>query len=213
MFHKRDENGFYKEIRHKDGKIYKQYMKENMRMRDVWELPIINAQAKERLDYTTQKPEKLLERIIKASSNENSIVADFFGGSGTTAVVANKLNRRWISVDIGKPSILIQQKRLVDNGVEPFLIQSIGDYQFKLLEQNQTKLQELLSFVVRLYGAKHIKGYEHIKHIGQKGSSFVYVLDLSKELTSRRLQDIYNQSKSILGGRPFSILCKPFLLM
>lgn len=67
-YNKQDENGFYKEIKHKDGKIYKQYIKEQMRLRDVWDIPIINAMATERLDYATQKPEALLERIIKASS-------------------------------------------------------------------------------------------------------------------------------------------------
>lgn len=72
-YNKQDENGFYKEIKHKDGKIYKQYIKEQMRLRDVWDIPIINAMATERLDYATQKPEALLERIIKASSyGENS---------------------------------------------------------------------------------------------------------------------------------------------
>ncbi len=95
---------------------------------DIWKIPFINPVAHERLNYSTQKPEKLLERIIKLSSNENSIVADFFGGSGTTAAVAEKLGRRWISTDIGKPSIMIQRKRLIDNEVKPFLYQSIGDY-------------------------------------------------------------------------------------
>lgn len=79
---------------------------------DVWDIPIVNPQAKEKVTYGTQKPEKLLERIIKASSNENSIVLDVFGGSGTTAAVAEKLGRRWISTDIGKPAIIKTIKRL-----------------------------------------------------------------------------------------------------
>ncbi|NLO19095.1 MAG: site-specific DNA-methyltransferase, partial [Ignavibacteria bacterium] len=88
---KQDEKGWYKKIRHKDGKVYKQYMKEAMRLRDVWDIPIINAMAKERLGYPTQKPEALLERIIKASSNEGDVVADFFCGCGTSIAVAEKL--------------------------------------------------------------------------------------------------------------------------
>lgn len=74
-------------------------------MRDVWDIPYINSQAIERLNYVTQKPEKLLERIIKASSNQGMIVADFFGGSGVTAKVANDLGRKFIHCDIGVNSI------------------------------------------------------------------------------------------------------------
>lgn len=74
--------------------------------------------AKERLDYATQKPEALLERIIKASSNENMFVADFFGGSGVTAAVASKLNRRFIHCDIGLNSIQTTRDRLKADGAE-----------------------------------------------------------------------------------------------
>jgi len=97
---------------------------------DWWtDLPTENTQSKNHTGYSTQKPIGLLERIIKMSSNKNSLVADFFGGSGTTASVAEKLGRRWISSDIGKPSVMIQRKRLIDNDAKPFLYQAIGDYQ------------------------------------------------------------------------------------
>ena len=75
--------------------------------------------------YATQKPTKLLERIIKASSNEGDLVCDFFGGSGTTAAVAERLGRRWITCDIGKPASLVMRKRFIDQEVKPFLYQSI----------------------------------------------------------------------------------------
>ena len=98
------------------GKVIEQeYVNEtrNKAMRDVWELSILNSQSKERLGYQTQKPEALLERIIKASSNENDVVADFFCGCGTTVAVAEKLKRKWIGVDINHLAIgLIQEKRL-----------------------------------------------------------------------------------------------------
>ena len=81
-------------------------------MRDTWDIDMVGRTSKERINYATQKPEKLLERIIKASSNENSIVLDVFGGSGTTAAVAEKLGRRWISTDISKPAIMKTIKRL-----------------------------------------------------------------------------------------------------
>ena len=68
--------------------------------------------SKERVGYATQKPSELLERIIKASSNEGSIVADFFGGSGTTGAVAEHLGRRWIMSDINPQSLTTVIKRL-----------------------------------------------------------------------------------------------------
>jgi adenine-specific DNA-methyltransferase len=78
----------------------------------------INSQANEKADYATQKPEALLERIIQASSNEGMLVADFFGGSGVTAAVSAKLNRRFIHCDIGVNSIQTARDRLKANGAE-----------------------------------------------------------------------------------------------
>ena len=78
----------------------------------------INSQAEERVDYATQKPEALLERIIKASSNEGMLVADFFGGSGVTAAVAHKLNRRFIHGDVNINSLQTARDRLVNAGAE-----------------------------------------------------------------------------------------------
>ena len=78
----------------------------------------VNSQAEERVDYATQKPEALLERIIKASSNEGMLVADFFGGSGVTAAVANKLGRNFIHCDIGINSIQTTRDRLLAEKAE-----------------------------------------------------------------------------------------------
>jgi len=93
----------------------------NVYVRDVWDCdktkPIISGSS-EYLDYKTQKPEGLLERIIKASSNENMVVADFFGGSGVTAAVANKLGRKFIHCDIGLNSIQTTRDRLKVDGAE-----------------------------------------------------------------------------------------------
>ena len=80
----------------------------------VWaDISPVNSQAEERLGYPTQKPEELLERIISASSNPDDLVADFFGGSGTTAAVAEKLGRKWIATDLGKFGIHTTRKRLI----------------------------------------------------------------------------------------------------
>jgi hypothetical protein len=80
----------------------------------LWtDLAVINSQAAERVGYPTQKPESLLERIIQAASKEGDLVADFFCGSGTTASVAEKLGRKWITTDLGKFSIHTARKRLI----------------------------------------------------------------------------------------------------
>ncbi|MCS6822167.1 MAG: site-specific DNA-methyltransferase, partial [Microscillaceae bacterium] len=80
--------------------------------------------------YATQKPESLLERIIKASSNEGDLVLDCFCGSGTTAAVAEKLNRRWIACDLGRFAIHTTRKRLLGiPNVKPFVVQNLGKYE------------------------------------------------------------------------------------
>jgi len=94
--------------------------------------------------------------MIKASSNEDSIVADFFGWSWTTAAVAEKLWRRWISSDLWKPAIMIQRKRLIDQEAKPFLYQSIGDYQKEYFVQThwtRFRIWDLSQIILSLYGA------------------------------------------------------------
>ena len=97
------------------------------RVDDVWRIAMLQpADKKEPEDYATQKPEKLVERIVNASSDKDMIVADFFGGSGTTAAVANKLGRRFIHCDIGINSILTTRDRLIANGAS-FDVMEIKD--------------------------------------------------------------------------------------
>ncbi|MBI5789656.1 MAG: site-specific DNA-methyltransferase [Candidatus Schekmanbacteria bacterium] len=125
-------------------------------IQSIWtDIAPINAVAKERVNYSTQKPEILLERIINASSNTNSIIADFFSGSGTTGAVAEKLGRRWILSDIGKPAIMITRKRLIDQETQPFLYQSIGDYQKEAFASGRLfrRVGDLSQVVISLYGA------------------------------------------------------------
>lgn len=100
---------------------------------DVWRLSMLQpADKEEPVGYATQKPEALLERIIKASSDENMIVADFFGGSGVTAAVANKLNRRFIHCDVGINSIQTVRDRLIAQKETPNHVR--GDVDFSVLE-------------------------------------------------------------------------------
>ncbi|STO97711.1 DNA methyltransferase [Helicobacter canis] len=150
---------------------------------DNWDIPIINPQAKERTGYATQKPEALLERIIKASSDEGSIVADFFMGSGTTCAVAHKLGRRFIGSDIGKPAVMTTRKRLLDIGAE-FGLLSVGEY-----EKASKNIGELAQIVLSLYvseGGELPKTLDNTpKNIGYLESSRVLVyVDSPNAITS-----------------------------
>ena len=113
---------------------------------DVWDISIINPFAKERLDYATQKPEKLLERVIKASSNKGMVVADFFGGSGVTAKVANDLGRKFIHCDIGVNSIQTVRDRLIAEKAN-FKILEVKDgvSLFRNPQQTMDKLATLIT--------------------------------------------------------------------
>ncbi len=106
---------------------YRQYMKKGSIPKDWWKIEMLNSNSRERVGFDTQKPESLLERIIKASSNEGDLVADFFCGSGTTLAVAEKLGRCWIGCELGKVGIQVTRARLVEVGAKPFLIENIGN--------------------------------------------------------------------------------------
>lgn len=111
---------------------------------NVWtDIPALQASAKERVDYPTQKPETLLERIIKASSNEGDLIADFFCGSGTTAAVAEKLGRKWIATDLGKFAIHTTRKRII--GVQRQLKSEVKDYRaFEILNLGKYERQHYI---------------------------------------------------------------------
>jgi adenine-specific DNA-methyltransferase len=106
---------------------------------NMWiDIPPINSQARESLGYATQKPEALIERMIKTSSNEGDLVADFFVGSGTTAAVAERLGRKWIVTDLGKFSVHTTRKRLIgvqraqkaeDKPFRAFEVLNLGRYE------------------------------------------------------------------------------------
>ena len=96
---------------------YKRYLHElpGAIIDDLWiDVPYVNPMADERVDYVTQKPEALLERIIQASSNEGDLVADFFCGSGTTGAVAERVGRRWLMCDLGRFAIHTSRKRMIE---------------------------------------------------------------------------------------------------
>lgn len=109
-----DKNGVSCRKRFDAGKWRIYYPDSGMIPNDVWNIPYENSMSSVRLNYPTQKPEALLERIIKASSNKGDLVADFFCGSGTTLAVAEKLNRKWIGSDLGKFAIHTTRKRMIN---------------------------------------------------------------------------------------------------
>ena len=118
-------------------------MEQGVVVDDVWNLDKINNSAKEALGYPTQKPFILLERIIKASSNEGDLVADFFCGSGTTAAVAEKLGRKWIVSDLGKFAIHTTRKRMI--GVQRQLKEDGKDYRaFEILNLGKYERQHYI---------------------------------------------------------------------
>lgn len=119
---------------------------EGIPLDDVWtDINAVNSQADERVDYATQKPEALLERIIKASSDEGMVVADFFGGSGVTAAVANRLGRRFVTSDINLNSIQTIRDRLIGGKAE-FEILEVKDgvSLFRNPVQTMDKLKKMI---------------------------------------------------------------------
>ncbi|MCL4463897.1 MAG: site-specific DNA-methyltransferase, partial [Firmicutes bacterium] len=187
----------------------KQYMDEYLlqgrRVQSIWNDALPSKTGAEIVGYYTQKPSKLMERIMIASSNENSIVADFFSGSGTTGAVAEKLGRRWIMSDIGKPAIMITRKRLIDQEAKPFLYQSIGDYQKEAFASSRMfrRVGDLAQVVVNLYGALPFPEEQNPnRNLGYiKNSRTLVVVDSPSKLTGyatlKRAQEL---RESFLGG-------------
>ena len=158
----------------------------------VWDdIPPVNPQANERVDYPTQKPEALLERIIKASSNEGDLIADCFCGSGTTAAVAEKLGRKWIVSDLGKFAIHTTRKRMIsvqrqlkeeDKNYRAFEILNLGKYERQHYigvnpnlsdeqqqEQIAAKSKEYQALILKAYAAQPVEqsGVFHGKKAGR----------------------------------------------
>lgn len=149
-------------------------------MPDTWEISIINPVSKERIGFPTQKPEQLLERIIKASSNEGDIVLDAFAGSGTTGAVAEKLGRRWIMIDSSKFAIYTIMKRMLNLKEKignkgkplkpkPFAVYNAGLYDMKILKKLPFK--EYRKFALELFQCKDephtLAGIELDGYLGQ----------------------------------------------
>ena len=196
--------------------IRKQYLSDSKgkAATSVWQMPDINVMAKERIDYATQKPERLVEQILVASCPPNGIVADFNGGSGTTAAVAETLGVAWITTDIGKPACMIMRKRLIDQDAKPFLYQAIGDYQVEAAKAHlgrDFRIGDLSQIVLSLYGALPLPpDVNPQRNLGQisafaignaRGSKTLVLADSPNKLTgTATLKKAIAQRDSLMGG-------------
>ncbi len=208
-FKKMDENGRLYRKQTVNGRDYITYADVGKLVTDVWtDIGAQNATSPispEHTGYATQKPEKLLERIITASSNEGDLVCDFFGGSGTTAAVAERLGRRWITCDIGKPASLVMRKRFIDQEVKPFLYQSIGDYQKEAFKNNKRykHVGDLSQVVLGLYGALPFTPEQtNDRNFGYiKGTRTLVMVDSPNRLTTAAtIRRAVEAKASLLGG-------------
>ena len=137
---------------------------------DIWtDIDPINSQAKENLRYPTQKPEALLQRIIKASSNEGDLVGDFFCGSGTTCAVAEKLGRKWIASDLGKFAVHTTRKRMI--GVQRERKQSGKNYRaFEILNLGKYERQHYIGVNLNL------REKDREKQLAEKEKNFIKLI-------------------------------------
>ncbi len=170
---------------------YKKYLHESKgrTISNCW-TDIPQAAGNEAVGYPTQKPEMLLERIIKTSSNEGDLVLDCFCGGGTTSAVAEKLRRRWIACDLGRFSVQTTRKRLLSiENVRPFVVQNLGKYErqawqseeFAAIEDQREKELKYRKFVLELYKADTITGYAWLH--GVKNGRMVYVGSVDAPVT------------------------------
>lgn len=183
---------------------------------DTWnDIEMVFRSADPRTGYDTQKPEKLLDRIIRASCPEGGLVADFNGGSGTTAAVAEKLGRRWITTDLGKPACMIMRKRLIDLEAKPLLYQAIGDYQIEAAKthfgKRDFRVGDLSQIVLSLYGAlplpleanpqRNLGQIAGVDFGGRRGSKTLVLADSPNKLTgAATLKKAIAQRDNLLGG-------------
>ena len=188
---------------------------------DFWDdIDVINSMSLEYQNYMTQKPEKLLERIIKASTVEGDIVADFFCGSGTTLAVAEKLGRRWIGSDLGRFAIHTARKRLIGvqrelhDANEPyrsFDVYNLGRYERQWWQKDymQGADDEHQSVVLKFFRAEVLNSAPSPLLHGRKGMAFVHVDGIDSIFTREETSEVAKAVKSA-GGREVHCLAWDF---
>ena len=208
----------YKEIAKVEYKIIDgvKYSRKNPKGKtplDYWNIGNLTNTAKERLGYPTQKPEKLLEKIILGSSNEDDIICDFFSGSGTLASVAEKNNRKWICSDLGKFSIHIIRKRLINVQRElkscgknwrAFEILNLGKYQRQYFifdgknEMDESKQfkkkekeREFENLILNAYKGYSIEGFKTLH--GKKAETFISLGPINQPLSRNHIEEVIKE--------------------
>ncbi|HAT68321.1 MAG: DNA methylase [Candidatus Yonathbacteria bacterium RIFOXYC2_FULL_47_9] len=185
-------------------------------VQSLWtDIFVINPVANERLEYPTQKPETLIERILRMSSREGDLVADFFCGSGTTLAVAEKLGRKWIGTDLGKFGIHTSRKRMI--GVQrelkkagkdfrAFEILNVGKYERESFlstnddlraeekeRQAEQKEKEFIKLILSAYKAEAVESFAHI--VGKKRDRLVAVGPINLPVSQKFIQEIVAELK------------------
>lgn len=206
----------------------KQYLDEmqGIKVGTLWEdIYPVNSQAKEKVDYPTQKPEALLERIIKASSNEGDLVADFFCGSGTTLAVAEKLGRKWIGADLGRFAIHTSRKRLIQvqreikkegKNFRAFEILNLGRYEREqyinvdvdIREQEkqqilENKEKQFIELILSAYNAQAVNSYNTF--VGKKRDRLVAVGPVNTPVSSAFVDEAIKEARK-KGITKFDVL-------
>ena len=215
-FNLTDEDGRKYRERIANGKTYRYYKDVGKTPNDWWLdiQPLTGRHGKaEKVDYPTQKPETLYERIIKACSNEGDIVADFFSGSGTMAATAEKLNRKWICSDLGKFAIHTTRKRLIgvqrelkknEKNWRAFEILNLGKYQRQHYiydgkkerdepkrHQKIKKEKEFENLILGAYKATGVDGFATIH--GKKGADFVSIGPINQPLSRNHVEEVISE--------------------
>ncbi len=150
-------------------------------------------------DFLTAKSEKFVERLIKMGSNEVGIVADFFCGSGTTAAVAEKLGRRWITADLSKTAIQVTRGRLVNQNANPFIIQNLGNYQRQLIYAKEINLRQMYNIVLKLYGASPREDWQGFGTAKEDNKSLIFVCEPDRPMTARKAIELAKFARTADG--------------
>lgn len=172
-------------------------------IQNLWtDIYVINPVAHERVNYDTQKPESLLERIINISSNENDLILDCFCGSGTTAVVAERMNRHWIVGDLSRFAIHTTRKRLLAiNGIRPFIVQNLGKYERQAWMESEFSPKDAQKkyrdFILSLYNARPVNNSTWLH--GIKSGRMVHVGSVDAPVTTADLANIASEFKKSIG--------------
>lgn len=177
--YKKDEEGrWYRWQKRKDEEPYKVYLSEGRRLGDVWELPIINASAKERLGYPTQKPLALLDRIIRASSDEGQVVLDAFCGCGTTLEAAAANKRKWIGIDFSPTACRVMVDRLERRlGLKDGI-----DFQLRDMPKTAEQLRHMPAFEFENWAIVALGGIPNKVKVGDYGiDGRLYLADMVRE--------------------------------